>query len=177
MKRNVARLMLFGALLLAGLLAQSAPAAPRGPVVGAATGSGHMVRPDGTFRSFSFSARRYADGSVKGQLQLNSRSFDVHVHIAIDCLRIEGSTAHMSGRITHTSDPEQAEIGELNRVIVVDNGEGHGVIDQVSRIPENPGSEDQRTCLDPPGMASDEDPTGLLPLRDVHRGNVQVRGA
>jgi hypothetical protein len=176
-KRNVARLMLFGALLLAGLLAQSAPAARGGPVVGAATGSGHMVRPDGTFRSFSFSARRYADGRVKGQLQLNSRSFDVHVHIAIDCLRIEGNTAHMSGRITHTSDPEQAEIGELNRVVVVDNGEGHGVIDQVSRIPENPGNADQRTCLHPPGMASDEDPTGLLPLRDVHRGNVQVRGA
>jgi hypothetical protein len=175
-KRNVARLMLFGALLLAGLLAQSAPAAPN-PVVGAATGSGHMVRPDGTFRSFSFSARKYADGSVSGQLQLNSRSFDVFVHISIDCLRIEGNTAHMSGRITHTSDPEQAEIGELNRVIVVDNGEGHGVIDQVSRIPENPGNEDQRTCLDPPGTASDEDPTGLLPLRDVHRGNVQVRGA
>ena len=81
MKRNVARLMLVGALPLAGLLAQPAPAAPS-PVVGSATGSGHMVRPDGTFRSFSFSARKYADGSVNGQLQLNSRSFDVFVHIS-----------------------------------------------------------------------------------------------
>jgi hypothetical protein len=177
MKRHAARLLFVGVLLLAGFVAQSAPAAPN-PVVASATGSGHMVRPDGTFRSFSFSARKYADDSVKGQLQLNSRGFDVFVHIAVDCLRIEGNTAHMSGLITHTSDPDQAVIGELNRVVVRDNGEGHDVIDQVSRIPENENNADQRTCLDPPGTAppTGQDPMGLLPLRDVHRGNVQVRG-
>ena len=120
----------------------------------------------GTFRSFSFSARQYADGSVNGQLQLNSRGFDVFVHIEIDCLRVVGNTAYMSGRITHTSNPAEGELGELNRVIVRDNGEGDGVIDQVSRIPANPGSSDQRTCL-----AANED---LFPLRDVQRGNVQV---
>lgn len=136
MKTKVLRRLLLGALSLGALLAQSAPAAPN-PVTGSATGSGHMVRPDGTFRSFSFSARKYADGSVDGQLQLNS-------------------------------NPAEGEIGELNRAIVRDNGEGHGVIDQVSRIPANPGSVDERTCLD-----ENED---LFPLRDVQRGNVQVRG-
>ena len=165
--KGVARLMLLGALPLAGLLAQSAPAAPN-PVVGSATGSGHMVRPDGTFRSFSFSARRYADGNANGQLQLNSRGFDVFVHIRIDCLRLDGNTAYMSGLITKTSNPAEGEIGELNRVIVRDNGEGAGVIDQVSRIPANPGSLDQRTCLD--------ENADLFPLRDVQRGNVQVWG-
>jgi hypothetical protein len=152
--------------LAAAVFTQTAPAAPN-PVINSATGSGHMVRPDGTFRSFSFSARKYADGSVNGQLQLNSRGFDVFVHIRIDCLRVVGNTAYMSGRITHTSNPAEGEIGELNRVIVRDNGEGGGVIDQVSRIPANPGSVDQRTCLD-----ANED---LFPLRDVQRGNVQVR--
>ena len=165
--KGVARLMLLGALPLAGLLAQSAPAAPN-PVVGSATGSGHMVRPDGTFRSFSFSARRYADGNANGQLQLNSRGFDVFVHIRIDCLRLDGNTAYMSGLITKTSNPAEGEIGELNRVIVRDNGEGAGVIDQVSRIPANPGSFDQRTCLN--------ENADLFPLRDVQRGNVQVWG-
>ena len=165
--KGVARLMLLGALPLAGLLAQSAPAAPN-PVVGSATGSGHMVRPDGTFRSFSFSARRYADGNANGQLQLNSRGFDVFVHIRIDCLRLDGNTAYMSGLITQTSNPAEGEVGELNRVIVRDNGEGAGVIDQVSRIPANPGSVDQRTCLD--------ENADLFPLRDVQRGNVQVWG-
>ena len=165
--KGVARLMLLGALPLAGLLAQSAPAAPN-PVVGSATGSGHMVRPDGTFRSFSFSARSYADGTVNGQLQLNSRGFDVFVHIRIDCLRLDGNTAYMSGLITKTSNPAEGEIGELNRVIVRDNGEGADVIDQVSRIPANPESLDQRTCLD--------ENADLFPLRDVQRGNVQVWG-
>jgi hypothetical protein len=165
--KGVARLMLLGALPLAGLLAQSAPAAPN-PVVGSATGSGHMVRPDGTFRSFSFSARRYADGTANGQLQLNSRGFDVFVHIRIDCLRLDGNTAYMSGLITQTSNPAEGEVGELNRVIVRDNGEGAGVIDQVSRIPANPGSVDQRTCLD--------ENADLFPLRDVQRGSVQVWG-
>ena len=167
LKRSVARLMLLGALPLAGLLAQSAPAAPN-PVVGSATGSGHMVRPDGTFRSFSFSARKHADGTVNGELQLNSRGFDVFVHIRIDCLRLDGNTAYMSGVITHTSNPAEGELGELNRAIVRDNGEGHGVVDQVSRIPANPGSVDQRTCVD--------ESADLFPLRDVQRGNVQVSG-
>ena len=174
MNRKVVRLLLVAALPLAGWLAQSAPAAAN-PVVGAATGSGHMVRPDGTFRSFSFAAMKYADGSVNGQLQLNSRSFDVFVHITIDCLRIEGNRAHMSGRVTFSSNPAEGVVGELNRVLVQDNGEGRGVIDQVSRIPANSAGVDQRTCLDPPGV-SPADPFGLLPLRDVHRGNVQVRG-
>jgi hypothetical protein len=126
-----------------------------------------MVRPDGTFRSFSFSARRYADGKAGGELELNSRSVPVLVHIRIDCLRVDGNTAYMSGRITHTSNVAEGEIGELNRVVVRDNGEGKGVIDQVSRIPANP-DDDPRTCADP---APD-----LFPLRDVHRGNVQVSG-
>ena len=51
-------------LLVAATVAQ-APAASN-QVVASATGSGHMVRPDGTFRSFSFSARKYADGTSKG---------------------------------------------------------------------------------------------------------------
>jgi hypothetical protein len=166
MRTRAALCVVMVALALAAVAVQTGPAATD-PIVASATGSGHMVRPDGTFRSFSFSARKYADGSVDGQLQLNSRGFDVFVHIEIDCLRVVANTAYMSGHITHTSNPAEGEIGELNRAIVRDNGEGHGVIDQVSRIPANPGSADQRTCL-----AANED---LFPLRDVHRGNVQVR--
>jgi hypothetical protein len=72
------------------VLAQPAPAAPD-PVLASATGSGHMVRPDGTFRSFSFAATKRVDGTVTGQAQLNSRSFDVFVHINVDCLRVVGT--------------------------------------------------------------------------------------
>lgn len=153
-------------LMVVGTAVAKAPAASR-VVVASATGSGHMVRPDGTFRSFSFSARKYADGTSKGELQLNSRSFDVVVHIKIDCLRVVGNVAHMSGRITRVSNPDEGEVGELNRVEVRDNGEGgNAPPDQVSTIPANPGDADPSTCVDPPTNAT---------IRIVQRGNVQVR--
>jgi hypothetical protein len=153
-------------LALVGAAVAEAPAASQA-VVASATGSGHMVRPDGTFRSFSFSARRYADGTSTGQLQLNSRSFDVVVHIKVDCLRVVGNVAHLSGRITRISNPDEGEVGELNRVEVRDNGEGaNAPPDQVSTIPANPDDSDPTTCLDPP-----TNPT----IRTVQRGNVQVR--
>jgi hypothetical protein len=153
--------------IVVGAAVADAPAASQS-VVASATGSGHMVRPDGTFRSFSFSARRYADGTSDGQLQLNSRSFDVVVHIRIDCLRVVGNVAHMSGRITRINNPEEGDVGELNRVEVRDNGEGNDAPpDQVSTIPANPGDADPTTCVDPPTNAT---------IRTVQRGNVQVRG-
>jgi hypothetical protein len=171
MSRQTARPLLFlllAALPLAALLAQPAPAAEN-PVVASATGSGHMVRPDGTFRSFSFAATKRADGTVTGEVQLNSRSFDVFVHISVDCLRVDGNIAYMSGRITHVSDPEQGFVGELNRWAVQDNGEGPDAPpDLVSSIPENPGNTDPKTC---------EDDNSDRPItRVVQRGNVQVRG-
>jgi hypothetical protein len=153
-------------LMLVGTAVAKAPGASQA-VVASATGSGHMVRPDGTFRSFSFSARKYADGTSKGELQLNSRSFDVVVHIKIDCLRVVGNVAHMSGRITRVSNPDEGEVGELNRVEVRDNGEGgNAPPDQISTIPANPGDADPTTCVDPPTNAT---------IRTVQRGNVQVR--
>jgi len=171
MSRRLGRLrpiLLFAALPLAALVVQPAPAASP-TVVASATGSGHMVRPDGTFRSFSFAATKRADGTVTGELQLNSRSFDVFVHISVDCLRVEGNTAYMSGRITHSSDLAQGFIGELNRWVVQDNGEGPDAdSDRVSTIPENPGNADPKTC---------EDDNSDRPLaRIVQRGDVQVRG-
>lgn len=154
-------------LMLVGTAVAKAPASSQA-VVASATGSGHMVRPDGTFRSFSFSARKYADGTSAGELQLDSRSFDVVVHIKIDCLRVVGNVAHMSGRITRVSNPDEGEVGELNRVEVRDNGEGdEAPPDQVSTIPANPGDADPTTCVDAPTNAT---------IRPVQRGNVQVRG-
>lgn len=106
-----------------------------------------MVRPDDTLRSFSFTAHQYADGTSEGELQLNSRSFDVIVHIKIDCLRVVGNVAHLSGRITYVDNPDEGEVGELNRVEVRDNEEGaNAPPDQVSTIPANPGDANPTTC-------------------------------
>jgi hypothetical protein len=164
MKRYAAAVLALVGLVLGLLLAQSAPAAPD-PVIASASGSGHMVR-NGFNRTFSFSAQKHADGTSTGQLQLNSREFDVVVHIAIDCLRIEGNRAHMSGRITYVSNPDEGDVGELNRLVVEDNGEGaDSPADMVSGIPVNPGSANPETC----------ETNTLIPNRVVQRGNVQVR--
>lgn len=78
-------------MLALGMMATQPALAAGNSVTSSATGSGHTVRPDGTFRSFSFAAHESADGTVTGQMQLNSRGFDVFVHIAIDCLRVDGT--------------------------------------------------------------------------------------
>lgn len=156
------------AMLALGMMATPSALAAGNSVTSSATGSGHMVRPDGTFRSFSFAAHESEDGTVTGQMQLNSRGFDVFVHIAIDCLRVDGNVAYMSGRITYSSNPAEGVVGELNRWSVQDNGEpGIGAVpDLVSSVPTNPTNDPTQTCdlqNSPPG-----------PTRDVQRGNVQV---
>lgn len=155
---------LAAALILTGLVAQSSAAEPNG-IVASASGSGHMVR-NGFFRTFTFSAQRYADGTSRGELQLRSPEFDVVIHLRIDCLRVVGNWAHMSGLITYTSNPDEAFVGELNRLVVEDNGEGpNSPPDMVSGIPANPGNENSETC----------ETSTLVPNRVVQRGNVQVR--
>jgi hypothetical protein len=154
------------ALAVGAIAAQTTPAASNG-VVASATGSGHMIR-NGFNRTFSFAATKRADGTVQGELQLNSREFEVAVHIRIDCLRIEGNKAHMSGIITRSSNLAEGEVGELNRLVVQDNGEGpNAPPDMISSIPANAGNADTATCETNPNR---------VPNRVVERGNVQVRG-
>lgn len=152
------------AVLVAGIGAQPAPGESN-RVTASATGSGHMVR-NGFYRTFSFSARKYSDGTSKGQLQLRSPEFDVVVHLEIDCLRVVGNWAHMSGVITYTSNTDEAFVGERNRLVVEDNGEGGAAPpDLVSGIPANPGNTNTETC----------ETNTLVPNRVVEHGDVQVR--
>lgn len=151
-------------LVVAAIVVQAAPG-ESSRVVASATGSGHMVR-NGFYRTFSFSARKYADGTSQGELQLRSPEFDVVVHLEIDCLRVVGNRAHMSGVITYTSNTDEAFVGEHNRLVVEDNGEGPAAPpDLVSGIPANPGNLNTETCLT----------NTLVPNRVVQHGNVQVR--
>lgn len=148
----------------AAILVQAAPGNSNG-VVASATGSGHMVR-NGFYRTFSFSAREHADGTTRGELQLRSPEFDVVVHLEIDCLRVVGNRAHMSGVITYTSNTDEAFVGERNRLVVEDNGEGRSALpDMVSGIPANPGNTNTETC----------ETNTLTPNRVVQNGDVQVR--
>jgi hypothetical protein len=127
-----------------------------------ATGSGHITS-GGQNRTFAFAATEHADGTVTGMAQVNSRALNAVVHLEIDCLRVLGNVAHMSGIITRSSNPVEAPVGEMRRFVVMDNGEGsNSAPNLISTIPVNP---DGETC---------EDST-LVPNRPVERGNVQVR--
>jgi hypothetical protein len=153
-----------GTTVLVAAIFVSASPGESNRVVASATGSGHMVR-NGFYRTFSFSARKYSDGTSKGELHLHSPEFDVVVHLEIDCLRVVGNRAHMSGVITYTSNPDEAFVGEHNRLVVEDNGEGPAAPpDMVSGIPANPGNANPETCLT----------NMLVPNRVVEHGNVQV---
>jgi hypothetical protein len=66
----------------------------------------------------------------------------------------------------HTSNTDEAVVGELNRLVVQDNGRGpDSPPDMVSGIPANPGNTIPETC----------ETNTLVPNRVVERGNVQVR--
>ena len=162
--RKFAVIWIINGLLLGGLLVPPATAGSN-RVVSSASGSGHMER-NGFFRTFSFTAEKFADGTSTGQLQLRSPEFDVVVHLRVDCLRVVGGQAHMSGVITYTSDPSEAFVGERNRLVVQDNGSGpHAPPDMVSGIPANPENQNTETC---------ENNT-LTPNRVVDAGNVRVQ--
>lgn len=127
-----------------------------------ATGSGHITSA-GQNRTFAFSAIERPDGTVGGHAQVNSRALNAVVFLKIDCLRVVGNVAHMSGIITRSSNPREAPVGEMRRFVVMDNGEGSNADpDLISTVPANRGSE---TCAN----------STLLPNRPVERGNVQVR--
>jgi hypothetical protein len=79
---------------------------------------------------------------------------------------VVGNQAHMSGVITYTSNPAEAFVGERNRLVVEDNGEGSAALaDMVSGIPANPGNTNTETC----------ETNTLVPNRVVEHGDVQVR--
>lgn len=162
MRRLTRPFLVLTALLPAVMLTPSVVHAAGNGVVASATGSGHIMS-GGELRTFSFSARQFADGTTKGQAQVNSRALDVFAQIEIDCLKVVGNTAHMSGVITRSSNPAEAEVGEVRRFVVRDNGERAGDWpDEISTIPRNPAGE---TCAN----------SSLDTNKELLHGNVQVR--
>ena len=61
-----------------------------------ANGHGNLVI-DGALRTFSFHARKSADGDVHGGFELKTRHLGIRVHGEIDCLRLEGCASRPKG--------------------------------------------------------------------------------
>jgi hypothetical protein len=110
----------FGALL-------SAPgAAGNNGVLASATGSGHISTLGGN-RTFAFSATDHGD-AVHGRLEINFHPGEtspiphIIVNAPIDCLRVIGNVAIMSGVTNHTNFPPFENVRGI--IAVQDNGEG-----------------------------------------------------
>ena len=128
-----------------------------------ASGAGHFEITD-DLRTFSFHANTAKDGSVSGQAQLNNRFLGVATHIVVNCLRVVGTTAYVSGVISKHSIP--AFVGTGARWKVQDNGEGANALpDRISLVtPGGPGGTPLNWCL-----SVSPTPTNAI------AGNIQVK--
>jgi hypothetical protein len=117
---------------------------------------------NGEKQTFSFDAKEMPDGSDQGTFQVKSRGQDITAHGDIDCLRVDGNTATMSGVITKSKEPVFGGATFI-LVTVVDNGEGADA---------------------PPDLWSDVtvfftpescDIASLVPDEIVEEGNIQVK--
>ena len=128
------RIITLGAalLVLVASVATGVGTAGSNGLVASATGAGQATVGDEQ-RTFAFTARKYADGSVKGELQVNNRSLDRRSHMTLDCLVVSGNKSYMSGVIDKSTNT--ADVGTYWDVEVVDNGEGaNDPADQISLI-------------------------------------------
>ena len=146
------------AVLGAPLVVGAAIAANSGP---SANGHANLEIGGGT-QTFSFHARTMSDGTDVGTFEVKSRGQDILAHGVLDCLRIVGNTAHMSGVVTNTKEPI---FGGATYVLftVVDNGEGANAA---------PDAWSDLFVLFTPFSC---DTFSLTPGNPVEQGNIQVK--
>lgn len=157
-----------------------------GPVIASITGSGHQVTQPpalnpGLWRTFTMTARKYADGSVEG-------SYTRVVHLAdggvqksegsITCLAIVGNKAWIGGMIPGNNPPDVAWQ-------MVDNGEGAGAAPDLvglqleAQVFGFPGGFAQQFCDEKPTSLDFGSFGGVLPLsillKPLEAGNIQIR--
>ena len=131
--------------------------------------SGNNVR-----RQFSLSARRYADGSVKGNAVLHNPAFRVdngqkyQLQIDIQCMKVIGNVAFLGGTTRRTNDPNLVDAVFFS---VQDNGEPGKGRDMISRAFFF--DDDPNTTGDP--QLCQGNVLGDFPMEPIDAGNIQVR--
>jgi hypothetical protein len=129
-----------------------------------ASGSGLVVFGPNVQR-ISFHARQREDGTVTGQAEVHNQTADVRVHLEINCLRVFGNVATISGIVTRTSDPARVREGWEGLFQVQDNGEGaNSPPDLMSTV-----------LFHEVGIGPDCSVPSEFDMVPISRGNVQVR--
>lgn len=118
-------------------------------------------------RVFSFTVKKYADGSVQGHYE--HRSFDdgeeFYVRGPLTCLTVDGNRAWVGGIIESASSPVLEGLEMWFQV--EDNGEGAGAGDWTTLVGASTAEgAAQEYCDDAPEV--------MFPF-DIEHGNIQVR--
>jgi hypothetical protein len=90
-------------------------------VIASTTGSGQTTVA-GELRTFSFTARRDADGVATGMAQVDNRAIDEMFQLRVDCINVVGNIAIVSGVISRHTDLHA--IGLTGIFAAQDSGEG-----------------------------------------------------
>lgn len=133
--------------------------------------NGNTVR-----RQFAFSARRYADGTVKGNAVLHNPAYTnangqkYQLQIDISCMKVIGNVAFFGGTTKRTNDPTLVDAVYFS---VQDNGEPGRGRDAISRVFFF--DDDPATTGDP--QLCQGNALGDFPMEVIESGNIQVKGA
>lgn len=133
--------------------------------------NGNTVR-----RQFSLSARRYPDGTVKGNAVLHNPAFTnangqkYQLQIDISCMKVIGNVAFFGGTTRRTNDPSLVDAVYFS---VQDNGEPGRGRDAISRVFFF--DDDPNTTGDP-GLCQGNQ-LGDFPMEVIESGNIQVKSA
>jgi hypothetical protein len=167
MTRSIAVLasIVGAALLLAQFAAahdeSAQPATPDQAITASANGGYFATY--GATRRIEFTANRDGLNNSKGQGSFFNTTTGLKTHFTIDCLRVEGNVATMSG-IWGIEDAVSGEVRHL-WLQVIDNGEGVNSQDKVSPL---------FTSFDPLSCEIDLFPGHMFNI-DANNGNIQVR--
>ena len=135
-----------------------------GRIVASATGSGHTTVA-GELRTFSFTAQLDSTGQATGTAQVNNREVGEMFQLSVDCLKVVGNVAIVSGVFTRHTDAHA--VGLTGVFAVQDAGEGSPSPDLITQV-----------FFFEPGVltCADLEPADAAPFFvDVESGNVQVR--
>jgi hypothetical protein len=152
-------------------------------VIESMTGSGHYRTASGLLRTFSMNARKYQNGTIRGEYQYYNRGGELREHGKITCFTINGNSGWIAGYMEKIARQGGGyiKVDPYDRVWrVVDNGEGKNAPpDQISvilspgesPIPGEPPLPD--STITSAGQYCDETPN-IPSLHNIEGGNIQV---
>ena len=98
------------------------------PIVHRVTGGGRLdlsaFGPHFSPETYGINASIDADGTVRGQVEIQFSDPALTLHVEVTCLSVSGNDAWIGGAVTHTSDPTGHPEGMELFFRVQDNGEG-----------------------------------------------------